>query len=316
MADTLRIGSRGSRLALWQAEWVKARLEALHSDVAVSIRIIKTLGDKILDVPLARIGDKGLFTKELEKAILDGEVDLAVHSLKDLPTNLDAGLAIGAVCAREDYRDAFLSPDRRKLADLPPGAVIGTSSLRRRAQLLAAHPHLGIADLRGNVDTRVRKVLDERRYDGAVLALAGLKRLGLAGRVTEILGPDRIVPAVGQGAMAIEIREGDARVAERIAGLHDPDTAHAVRCERAFLRRLEGGCQVPIGALALVEGGSVTFHGFIGDLEGKRTWRTTETFGRDESPEAIGGRVAEDLLGKGARAVLEEIFAQARSGKA
>jgi hydroxymethylbilane synthase len=315
VGETLRIGSRGSRLALWQANWVQARLTELHPGLAVEIRIIKTLGDKILDVPLAKIGDKGLFTKELEKAILDGEVDLAVHSLKDLPTNLDAGLAIGAVSAREDVRDAFLSPDGKKLADLPPGAVLGTSSLRRRSQLLAAHPLLRVADLRGNVDTRVRKVIDDRQFDGGILALAGLKRLGLADRVTEVLDADRMLPAVGQGALGIEVREGDDRVIARIAPLHDADTAHAVRCERAFLRALEGGCQVPIGALATVDGGGVTFRGFIGDLEGRRTWRTAETFPRGVSPETVGEGVARTLLARGAREVLDEIFAEARSDK-
>ena len=273
MAERLRIGTRGSRLALWQADWVKQRLESLHPGIRVEVGIIRTKGDLIQDVPLARIGDEGLFTKELERALLDGEADLAVHSLKDLPTGIGEGLALAAITPREDPRDAFVSRDGRGLDELPAGSVIGTGSLRRRSQLLAVHPALRIAGMRGNLDTRLRKVREGGEFDGAIVAFAGLKRLGLAGAATEVLDPRRMLPAPGQGAMAVEVRTGDERVLELVADLNDPRAAFAVGCERAFLARLEGGCQLPVGALARVENGRVEFLGSLGELDGRQQHR-------------------------------------------
>lgn len=310
MAEVVRIGTRGSKLALWQADWLLAKLKILHPELDVEIKIIKTTGDKIMDVPLAKIGDKGLFTKELERALLDREIDLAVHSMKDLPTRMDDGLAIGAVSEREDFRDAFISADDCLLADLPSGAVVGTSSLRRRSQLLANFPHLMVADLRGNVDTRLSKVLDGSDYAGAVMAFAGLKRLGLADRVTEVLDPDLMLPAVGQGAIAVQMRMDDKRLTELLAGLGDPEAMTAVFCERALLRRLEGGCQVPIASLAQIENGKISLRGLVADIDGAKVFKARMSFAKNSEPETVGVAVAENLLEQGAGAILAEIFAQ------
>ncbi|MGA3236284.1 MAG: hydroxymethylbilane synthase [Bryobacteraceae bacterium] len=293
----LTIASRGSQLALWQARWVSGRLTALGH--ACHIEIIKTTGDKITDVPLAQVGGKGLFTKEIEEALLDGRADLAVHSLKDLPTELPAGLALAAVPEREDPHDAVVG---RKLADLPPGATVGTSSLRRAAQLRRLRPDLNIESIRGNLDTRLRK-LDEGRYDAIMLAAAGLKRLGWEARIAEILPAETMCPAVGQGALAVETRAGGAGW-DACATLDHSATHSAVAAERAFLRALGGGCQVPIGAAATVAGARLHLMGLVIAPDGSALVRG-EHEGRVEDAEAIGAGLGAKLLEQGARAILE-----------
>lgn len=311
--DIIRIGTRGSRLALWQADEVAARLTAVHRGLKIERTIVKTIGDKNLDTPLSKIGDKGLFTKELDAALQCREIDLAVHSLKDLPTKVSADLAIGAILERENPCDALISPSGRRLAELPRGARVGTSSPRRRSQLLALRPDLEILDLRGNVPTRIEKA-EQGEYDAIVLARAGVLRLGLIAKVTEELGPERMLPAVGQGAIAIEIRAGDERVARLVGVLEHRETRLAVSAERGLLRALEGGCQVPVGALGRVSGNRVALDGLVADLEGKRLFR-----GSDEgeavtaaAATAIGERLAGRLLDMGAREVLARIIAMAR----
>jgi len=293
----LTIASRGSQLALWQARWVSERLAARGHEC--HIEIIKTTGDKITDVPLAQAGGKGLFTKEIEEALLDGRADLAVHSLKDLPTELPAGLALAAVPEREDPHDAVVG---RKLAELPAGATVGTSSPRRAAQLRRLRPDLTIESIRGNLDTRLRK-LDEGRYQAIVLAVAGLKRLGWAARIAEILPAEVMCPAVGQGALAIETRAAGAGW-DACAALNHAATHSAVLAERAFLRALGGGCQLPIGAYATVDGARLHLSGLVIAPDGSAAVR-----GNREGPaveaEAIGSALAMELLEQGARALLE-----------
>jgi hydroxymethylbilane synthase len=293
----LTIASRGSQLALWQAQWVSGRLTGLGHECR--IEIIKTTGDKITDVPLAQVGGKGLFTKEIEEALLDGRADLAVHSLKDLPTELPAGLAIAAVPEREDPHDAVVGC---KLVDLPAGATVGTSSLRRAAQLRRLRPDLTIESIRGNLDTRLRK-LDEGRYRAIVLAAAGLKRLGWAARIAEILPAETMCPAIGQGALAVETRAGGAAWDACVA-LDHAATHSAVAAERAFLRALGGGCQVPIGAAATIHGVQLHLVGLVIAPDGSAVVRG-ELEGRVEDPEAIGAALGAKLLADGARAVLE-----------
>ncbi len=309
----LRLGTRGSALALWQARWVKSRLESAHPDIIVHLQTLHTTGDRITDVPLARIGDKGLFTKELDNAIIDGHVDLAVHSLKDVPTRLADGLMLAAVSEREDPRDAFLPASRRPnaLADLPPGSVVGTSSLRRRAQLLHYRPDLHVEDLRGNLDTRLGR-LTEGHYDAIILALAGIRRLGHEERVGEMLGPPEWLPAVSQGALGITTRDGDAATAALVAVLNDPATAAATAAERAFLRALEGGCQIPIGALATVEGDELVLDGFVASMDGSAYVRGLSR-GPIADPRAVGIALADDLLDRGAGEVLRQVRAAAES---
>ncbi|MCL4233250.1 MAG: hydroxymethylbilane synthase [Deltaproteobacteria bacterium] len=306
------IGSRGSQLALWQSEHVRDWLTVRHPGFEFPIEIIHTMGDKILDVPLAKIGDKGLFTKEIENALLDRRIDLAVHSLKDLPTKLEAGLAIGAISVREDVRDAWVSRRGVALADLPEGATVATSSLRRRSQLWARRPDLRIVDMRGNLNTRMRKLDESDEIDGLVLAAAGLVRLGWETRITHRIEFDAILPAVGQGALAVEIRADDAETAALLADFNHADTQTAVRAERAFLRRLEGGCQIPIGAHATVSGGRVRLDGLVGSLDGTRILRDAAE-GDATDPEAVGIALAGTLLAAGADAILAEITAAARS---
>jgi hydroxymethylbilane synthase len=303
----LRIVSRGSELALWQARAVR---DALGGEA--EIRVVKTTGDRILDVPLSRIGDKGLFTKELDAALLAGEADLAVHSLKDVPTRLPEGLVLAAVTEREDPRDVLLLPGGApgSLAALPAGARVGTSSLRRRAQLGAARPELEVAELRGNLHTRLAK-LDRGEYDAIVLAAAGVVRLGWGERIAERLDPPGWLPAVGQGALAIVARADRAEVAGRLLPLHDPATAAAVAAERALLRALEGGCQVPIGALGRVEDGVLTLRGLVASLDGTRVVRT-EASGAPEEAEEVGLRAAAALAAGGGA----EILAAVRSAAA
>lgn len=306
-AGVLRIASRGSQLALWQARAVEAALLAADPAAGVEIHVVRTTGDRILDVPLAKIGDKGLFTKELDEALLRGDADLAVHSLKDVPTRLPEGLEIVAVTEREDPRDVLIRGGGAAggLADLPSGARVGTSSLRRRAQLRALRPELEVVDLRGNLNTRLAK-LDAGEYDAIVLAAAGVLRLGWAGRVSAYLDADGWLPAVGQGALAVVARAGDDAVRERLRPLHDRDSADATAAERAFLQALEGGCQIPIGALGVVSGDTVTLRGLVAALEGDPILRGAAAGPRDD-PAAVGRRLAADLLELGAGDVLAAI---------
>ena len=303
--DTITIGTRSSKLALWQAEYVAARLREKYPDRTVELRRMTTKGDKILDAPLAKIGGKGLFTKELENAMLAGEIDIAVHSLKDMPTEVPAGLAIVAITAREDPGDAVVSPRYRTLANLPKGAKVGTSSLRRRAQILHARPDLAIHDLRGNVNTRLAK-LEEERFDAIILAVAGLKRLGFGDRITEVLPKALILPAVGQGALAIEARAGDAAVRECVAFLHDAETAACARAERAFLARVEGGCQVPVGVYATRGEAGLHIEAVIASLDGARLYRSSIE-GEAREAERLGRELADKLLASGGLAILHEL---------
>jgi hydroxymethylbilane synthase len=293
----LVIASRGSQLALWQAHWVEAQLQAAGHECR--IEIIKTTGDKITDVPLAKVGTKGLFTKEIEEALLDGRAQLAVHSLKDLPTELPEGLVLGAVPQREDPRDAVIG---KTLAELPLGAKVGTSSLRRSAQLKKLRPDLVIESIRGNLDTRLRK-LDEGQYDAILLAAAGMKRLGWGARIAEILSPEMMCPAVGQGALAIETRAGFVLPAI----LDHADTHTAVLAERGLLGALGGGCQVPIGAHATVSAGRVHLLGLVAAPDGSEVIRA-ESEGPSSEAAAIGSRLGADLLAKGARKILDGVY--------
>ena len=296
----LVIGSRGSQLALWQAKWIAARLA--ERGLETRIEIIKTTGDKITDVPLAKVGTKGLFTKEIEEALLDGRIDLAVHSLKDLPTEIHTGLTIAAIPEREDPRDALVGVTLRKLT---AGAKVGTSSLRRAAQLRVMRKDLRIESVRGNLDTRVRK-LDEGQYEAIVLASAGLTRLGWAHRIAEILSPEVMCPAVGQGALAVETRvDGPAR--DVCAGLDHAMTRAAVTAERAVLASLGGGCQVPIGAYAQVSGGMVQVVGVVISPDGEQVVRKSDQ-GAVAEAEDVGGRVGAALLAEGAREILEQVY--------
>jgi hydroxymethylbilane synthase len=311
------IGSRGSKLALWQSEWVKARLEALDPGVEVRIEIFKTTGDVRLDVPLSTIGGQGAFTKELEVALLDRRVDVAVHSLKDLPTVTPEGLSITATPEREDPRDALVlraGPGTRanSLKGLAEGAVVGTSSLRRIAQLKHLRPDVRIKDLRGNVDTRLRK-LDEGGYDALILASAGLRRLGFGGRISAAIAEDEMVPAVGQGSLGVETRSDDEETNALVARLDDPRTRAAVTAERALLRSLGGGCQVPIAAHAKVVGGRLSLDGLVAALDGRRVLR--ESLDGDIADAArVGEELAAKLLERGAGELLSETPAEVPEG--
>ena len=304
-SGTITIGTRASKLALWQAEYIAAEIEK-HHGCRVELRKMTTKGDRILDAPLAKIGGKGLFTKELEQAMLAGEIDLAVHSLKDMPTEVPEGLVIGAITQRLDAGDAFVSVHYRSMEDLPQGARVGTSSLRRRAQLLAVRPDLTILDLRGNVNTRLAK-LDAGEFDAIVLAAAGLKRLGLGERIRTILPRAMILPAVGQGALAIECRADDGRIQEMIDFLRDTEMTAAATAERAFLRRVEGGCQIPVGVYAEVgEGNVLHVEAMIASIDGMRVCRS-RSMGMPAEAEKIGIALAEELLDVGGREILKEI---------
>lgn len=303
----IRIASRGSELALWQARAVERALREAVPGAPVEIQVIRTTGDRILDVPLAKIGDKGLFTKEIDEALLRGDADVAVHSLKDVPTRLPEGLAIVAVTSREDPRDVLIRRDgvEAGLADLPAGSRVGTSSLRRRAQLRALRPDLEVMDLRGNLNTRLAK-LDAGEYDAALLAAAGILRLGWRARISAYLEPDTWLPAVGQGALAVVARADDEEARARASSLHDPATADATTAERAFLAALEGGCQIPIGALATVSGDTLTLHGLVADLEGDPVLRG-EAAGPRSAVAETGRRLASELLERGAGEVLARL---------
>ncbi len=322
LSEGIRIGSRGSRLALVQAEWVRDRVADRHPDLRVEVEIINTKGDKILDAPLAKIGDKGLFTKELETALLDGRIDVAVHSAKDMPTAVPEGLEIIAFTEREDVRDVFVpnpsllegrAPDAGPLAldDVPQGARVGTSSLRRRSQLLALRPDLDVVDIRGNVETRLRKLVDEEMA-GTILAAAGLSRLGRSEMTGFAFSFDQMLPAVGQGALAIEARADHARRGELAAALDHRTTALCVAAERALLGTLEGGCQVPIAAHARWTGdgesdvGTLVLGAYVGALDGARSVRGERARLADD-PEGLGVSLAAELLERGAGDILDEI---------
>jgi hydroxymethylbilane synthase len=334
--NRIAIGTRSSKLALWQAEWIKSELKRLNPGLDVGLVKIKTTGDKILDVPLAKIGGKGLFVKEIEEALLRHEVDIAVHSMKDVPTEFPAGLHLAVICKREDPRDAFVSRsgDRgfefASFKSLPGGATVGTSSLRRACQLLHIRPDLSIEQLRGNLDTRLRK-LDEGRYNAVILAAAGIKRLGLAHRITELLPLHVSLPAIGQGAIGIECRIDDERVNRLIASLNHTETALCVKAERAFLKKLEGGCQVPVAAHARLQqtdgamigrpspgntergdshslrGQSLWIDGLVGSLTGDRMI-SGSVAGNPDMPEQLGIQLADDILARGAKEILDEVY--------
>jgi len=306
ISHEIRIGTRGSQLALTQAHWVEKVLLQAHPHLKISLRIIKTTGDKIQDAPLAKIGGKGLFVKEIEEALIGRRVDLAVHSIKDVPTEFPAGLHLAAITKREDPRDVFISREGLVLKKLPRGAKIGTSSLRRQSQLLHFRRDFEMIPLRGNLDTRLRK-LEAMNLDGIVLAHAGVKRMGLEKRITEILPVEISLPAIGQGALGIETRIGDAAVEEYVRFLNDPDSAVAVSGERAFLRRLEGGCQVPIAAFGRIDGSTLQIEGMVGTVDGKRLVRH-RVEGSVEKAEALGIELAEILLQKGAKEILDEVY--------
>jgi hydroxymethylbilane synthase len=309
----LRIGTRASRLALFQANWVKEKLEQAHSRLRVTLVKIKTTGDKIQDAPLAKIGGKGLFVKEIEEALLAKRIDLAVHSIKDIPTEFPQGLHLSAITKREDPRDAFISGEGIPLKDLLKGAKIGTSSLRRQAQLLHFRGDLQLIPLRGNLDTRLKK-LKTLGLDGIVLACAGLKRLGLDEKITEILSTDISLPAIGQGALGIETRVGDEEVEESIGFLNDPDSSIAITAERAFLKRLGGGCQVPIAAFGRIVDSILQIDGLVGTIDGKRLIRHRME-GPIKQAESLGIELAEVLLMRGAKEILEEVYQRSGATK-
>lgn len=304
MTEKLVIGSRGSDLALWQTNFVKRSLEDAFPELQFDIKIITTTGDRLLDTALSKIGDKGLFTRQIENSLLDGEIDLAVHSLKDLQTSQPEGLTIGAVLKREKPNDVFISQKYNSIDELPNRARVATGSLRRKSQLLLYRPDIEIVEIRGNVPTRIKK-LEESGLDGMILAYAGIRRLGFDGKIRQIIPFEIMLPAVGQGAMAVEIRTADAQTHEIAGVLDDVETRHCITAERAFLRRLEGGCQVPIGALAHVESDQIRLEGMVGNPDGTKNLRGQRSGGIKEA-EALGVRLAEGLLIKGAGEILEE----------
>jgi hydroxymethylbilane synthase len=302
----IRIGTRASALALWQAEWVKSELEKKYPGTTVALTKIKTTGDKILDVPLAKVGGKGLFVKEIEEAMLRNEIDIAVHSMKDVPTFFPDGLHLSCITEREDPRDALLSRNKVRFRDLPVGAKVGTSSLRRQAQLMNIRPDFKIEQLRGNVDTRLRK-LKEGQYDAIVLAAAGVKRLGLAENVTEYIDAEISLPAIGQGALGIECRVDDRELNDLIAFFNHADTRVCVTGERALLRRLEGGCQVPIACYGKVKDDKLSLVGLVGSVDGKQIIKEAID-GPSNEAERLGVTLAEMLLKRGADAILREVY--------
>lgn len=304
----VRIATRKSPLAMWQAEHVAAELRRAHPGLEVEIIGMSTQGDKILDTPLAKIGGKGLFVKELEQRMLDGGADIAVHSMKDVPVDLPEGLHLAVILEREDPRDAFVSNAYATLGELPQGARVGTSSLRRQCQLADRRPDLRIAALRGNVNTRLRK-LDDGEYDAIILAAAGLIRLGFAERIRGFVAPEESLPAIGQGAIGIECRAGDARVNALLQPLHHGSTASCVRAERALNQRLEGGCQVPIGGHATLHAGELHLRGLVGTVDGSEIVRG-EIRGPVDDAERLGRTLAEELLEHGAAEILRQLYAQ------
>lgn len=308
MRKTLTIATRKSLLAMWQAEHIKARLEQLHTDITVELLPMSTRGDVILDTPLAKIGGKGLFVKELEVAMLEGKADLAVHSMKDLPVEFPPGLELFGICEREDPRDAFVSNNYAQLDDLPKGAIVGTCSLRRKCQILANFPHLVVHDLRGNVQTRLRK-LDEGQFDAIILAASGLIRLDLTHRIKQRIPADLCLPANGQGVLGIECRSDDDATKALLAPLTCADTRSCVLAERAMNRRLQGGCQVPIGAFAELHGEQIHLRGLVGRPDGSEIIEGDIKGHRDHA-EALGTELAEYLLARGAGKILTDVYAE------
>ncbi|MEZ3186218.1 hydroxymethylbilane synthase [Pseudomonas sp. LM13] len=309
MSREIRIATRKSALALWQAEYVKARLEASHPGLKVSLVPMVSRGDKLLDAPLAKIGGKGLFVKELETALMENEADIAVHSMKDVPMEFPEGLGLYCICEREDPRDAFVSNHFDDLDALPPGSVVGTSSLRRQAQLLARRPDLKIQFLRGNVNTRLAK-LDAGEYDAIILAAAGLIRLGFGERIRSSIGVDESLPAGGQGAVGIECRTDDSELHALLACLNHAPTATRVVAERALNKRLNGGCQVPIACYAVLEGEQLWLRGLVGQPDGTVLLRAEGRAPAAEA-EALGVQVAEELLAQGAEQILKAVYGEA-----
>jgi hydroxymethylbilane synthase len=306
---TIRIGTRGSPLAVWQAEWIRSRLLDLHPQYEAELVKIKTTGDKITDVPLSRVGGKGLFVKEIETALLEGRIDLAVHSMKDMPAEIPPGLCIGAMPERENPLDVLISRNAHSFEDLPRGARLGTSSLRRGAQVLHARPDVTVRPLRGNLDTRIRK-LETEGLDAIIVAASGVKRLGLEAHITEYLPEAIMLPAIGQGALAIEMREDHDSTRGLIAPLDHRETRLAVKSERAFLARLEGGCQVPIAARARIIGDELELTGLVAEVDGSVVLRETIT-GPVDQTEKLGVELANRLLRKGGREILENILGKA-----
>lgn len=307
--NIVRIATRKSALALWQAEFVKAQLEHFHHDIQVELVPMSTQGDIILDTPLAKIGGKGLFVKELEQAMLDGRADIAVHSMKDVPVAFPEGLALHTICQREDPRDAFVSNNHANIDQLPQGAIVGTSSLRRQCQIRALRPDLVIRDLRGNVNTRLAK-LDDGQYDAIILAAAGLIRLEMHDRIKAFIAPEVSLPANGQGAVGIECRVDDEVTKALLAPLEHNETRIRVNAERAMNRRLEGGCQVPIGAYALVDGDQVHLRGLVGAVDGSEILRA-EISGKAVDAQTLGTQLAEQLLEMGADKILADVYRDA-----
>lgn len=302
---TIRIATRKSALAMWQAEYVQAKLQENHPDLTVELLPMSTQGDRILDSPLAKIGGKGLFIKELEIAMQEGRADLAVHSMKDMPVELPDGFGIHAICPREDPRDAFVSNTYKNIDELPQGSVVGTSSLRRQCQIKANRPDLVIKDLRGNVNTRLAK-LDEGQFDAIILASAGLIRLEMPERIRAFIEPEQSLPAVGQGAVGIECRNDDAELIEILSVLHCEETATRVIAERAMNAKLQGGCQVPIGSFAVLEGETLHLRGLVGATDGSEIIRAEHSADKTQAA-AIGEKVAEDLLAQGADKILSAL---------
>ena len=309
MPNKIVIATRGSKLALWQAEHIASLLRNRYSGLEVELKIIKTSGDKILDVPLAKVGGKGLFVKEIEEALLEGSADLAVHSMKDVPAEMPSGLKLGVIPERDDPTDCYLSKHYPDLDSLPQGSVMGTSSLRRQAQLLAKRPDLEIRTLRGNLDTRLRK-LDEDQFDAIVLASVGLKRLGVGARYQERLGPPEFLPAVGQGTLGIEYVQARQDLDDFLGFMNHRSTFYQAAAERAFLHRLEGGCQVPIAAYAqIMEENLIHFTGLVADVQGKKLIRR-EVTGKNKNAEKLGVQIADEILEAGGREILEEVYCQ------
>ena len=306
LEKTLKIATRQSPLALWQANYVKDRLQQLYPDLTIELVPMVTKGDVILDSPLAKIGGKGLFVKELENALLNKEADIAVHSMKDVPMQFPEGLGLAVICKREDPRDAFVSNSYRTFAELPQGAVVGTSSLRRQCQLKALRPDLDIRSLRGNVGTRLSK-LDNGDYDAIILASAGLIRLGLAERIASFIEVEQSLPAAGQGAVGIECRTDDVQVKQLLAPLADAETTCCVLAERAMNNRLQGGCQVPIGGYAVLQQGQLYLRALVGDVDGSQIIRA-EGKSAVENADVLGVQIAEQLLAQGADKILQSIY--------
>ncbi len=307
--DIVRIATRKSPLALWQAEFVKAQLEHFHPNIKVELVTMVTKGDKILDTPLAKVGGKGLFVKELETAMLEGRADIAVHSMKDVPVEFPEGLGLEVICEREDPRDAFVSNTFKSIDELPEGSVVGTSSLRRQCQIRAARPDLIIRDLRGNVGTRLGK-LDAGEYDAIILAAAGLIRLEMNKRIASFIEPEQSLPAVGQGAVGIECREDDERIKALLAPLEHLETRQRVLAERAVNKRLEGGCQVPIGSYCVIEGNDFWLRALVGNPDGS-VMLTEEARGSLQDAEQVAIEMADKLLNRGGREILQQVYAQA-----